>query len=71
MDDLTFIPSAGTQCCRAPELIRTKSDTLSVPHPVTAVDLKKADIFSIGVFLFTMVFCKQPFSKADNSDFFF
>ena len=58
MDDLSFIHSAGTQCCRAPELIRVKGGTLAVPHPVTAIDLKKADIFSLGVFLFTMVFCK-------------
>lgn len=71
MDDLSFIPSAGTQCCRAPELIRQKSDLLDIPKPRTAVDLKKADIFSLGVLLFTMVFCKQPFSKADTNDFFF
>lgn len=61
MDDLTFIPSAGTQCCRAPELIRPKTqslDLLEVPKPASTIDLKKADIFSIGVLLFTMVFCK-------------
>ncbi|EAR97474.1 kinase domain protein (macronuclear) [Tetrahymena thermophila SB210] len=69
--DLEFIPSAGTQCCRAPELIRQKSDNLLVPRKPDAIDLKKADVFSLGVLLFTMVFCKQPFSKADSSDFFF
>lgn len=65
IDDLGFIPSAGTQGCRAPELL----------HPLdivqSTIDLKKADIFSLGVLLFTMVFCKQPFTKADTADFFF
>lgn len=62
----SFIPSAGTVGCKAPEILKEKNK-----NDKCKIDLKKADIFSLGVLLFTMVVCKYPFSKADSSDYYF
>ena len=56
----------GTEYYMAPEIIWNEKNSVETRQ---TYDGKCADIFSLGVLLFTLIFNQQPFKKASPGDY--